>query len=289
MNSAAGLVHPAGYGYDNQQAAWRGFPGPVADGGTAGIMVEAILFDLANTLLYFNDFDARKFFLEGAADTYGYLREQDVEIPAFKIYALAHMRAFRRRYIWSSVRRRDFDAMDVMVGVLRKLAIDVPARNQHILAWMWYRPVAQRASVEPGTHAMLESFRRRGIKMAIVSNTCAPACCLDRHLEREKLLEFFPTRVYSSHTFYRKPHPEIFRTALDELGVRPQQALFVGDLIRADIKGARRVGMKTVWKPVGPTRQPSRRNRPDHIIRKITDLPSVLTELLFTNNAPQAI
>jgi FMN phosphatase YigB (HAD superfamily) len=44
----------------------------------------------------------------------------------------------------------------------------------------------------------------------------------------------------------RKPRPEIFHLALDELGVKPERALFVGDRLVADIRGARDVGMRTV-------------------------------------------
>ena len=241
-------------------------------------MVQAILFDLAGTLLRFTDIDPHRLFWIGAQDTWQYLHQQGIAAPPFKVYAGAHLRAFKRRYLWSHLRRRDFNAMDVMTRVLEKFAIRLAPAHLHTLAWMWYHPVARQAVVEPGTHAMLESFRGQGLKMAIVSNTCAPGYCLDRHLEREKLLEFFPIRVYSSHTAYRKPHPKIFRAALGDLGVAPQHAMFVGDLIRADIKGARRVGMKTVWKPDGHTGSPGRRHPPDHVIVKITDLPSVLPE-----------
>ena len=44
----------------------------------------------------------------------------------------------------------------------------------------------------------------------------------------------------------RKPHPLIFERALDELGVEPGDALFVGDRRGADIGGAQALGMTTV-------------------------------------------
>ncbi len=242
-------------------------------------MVQAILFDLAGTLLHFADVQPRELFWVGARDTWQYLHAQGISAPPFDIYAGANLRAFKRRYIWSNLRRRDFNAMDVMIGVLEKFAIGLPTADLRTLAWMWYQPVAQHATVEPGTHAMLETFRRSGLKLAIVSNTCAPGYCLDRHLEREKLLQYFPIRVYSSHTVYRKPHPEIFRTALGHLGVTAQQAVFVGDLIGTDIKGARRVGMKTVWKRDGHAVSPARRKWPDHVIKNLTDLTAVLPKL----------
>jgi putative hydrolase of the HAD superfamily len=44
----------------------------------------------------------------------------------------------------------------------------------------------------------------------------------------------------------RKPHPKIFARAVDEVGVDAQRILFVGDRLRADVRGARDAGMTTV-------------------------------------------
>jgi HAD superfamily hydrolase (TIGR01509 family) len=190
------------------------------------------------------------------------------------------MRAFTGRYLWSNVKGRDFDGMDVIHSVLRKFDIKASHHDLQAMAWMWYRPVLPQTHVVPGTHEMLENFRRMGIKMAIVSNTCAPACCLDRHLKQENLLEYFPTRVYSSTTRYRKPHRMIFESALSQLGVDAQRAVFVGDLIARDIRGARRLGMRTVWKPARRKSPINRRRfKPDHTIGIITELEPLVREL----------
>lgn len=240
-------------------------------------MVKAILFDLADTLLRFDRLDRRTLFVLGARDTYRHLHGLNVVRPAFEIYSRAHFRAFRSRYIWSNIRRRDFNANDVICRVLSKLEIAVSAGDIPELVWRWYKPVVRQATVDIGTRSMLREFQQRGLKMAIVSNTCVPDYCLDRHLEHEKLLEFFPIRIYSSNTLYRKPHPEIFRVALASIGVDPAEAIFVGDLLGADIKGARRAGMTTVWKPAQRTCSSRRRRiHPDHEIKQITDLADIV-------------
>ena len=43
-----------------------------------------------------------------------------------------------------------------------------------------------------------------------------------------------------------KPQPEIFLQALQQLGVDPANAMFVGDRLEADVQGAANVGMTTV-------------------------------------------
>ena len=52
--------------------------------------------------------------------------------------------------------------------------------------------------------------------------------------------------VFSSELGKRKPHAEIFRRALEALGVAPEEALFVGDRLYEDVRGAKAVGMATV-------------------------------------------
>jgi len=43
-----------------------------------------------------------------------------------------------------------------------------------------------------------------------------------------------------------KPDPEAFRYALKKLGVKPREALFVGDDVEADYKAAEKAGIKAV-------------------------------------------
>src|SRR5438046_2361269 len=43
-----------------------------------------------------------------------------------------------------------------------------------------------------------------------------------------------------------KPDPRVFRPALEVLGVDPADALYVGDMVWADVVGARAAGMRPV-------------------------------------------
>ncbi|MCL5997749.1 MAG: HAD family phosphatase [Chloroflexi bacterium] len=52
--------------------------------------------------------------------------------------------------------------------------------------------------------------------------------------------------VYSFNEGITKPSPHIYRVALERLGVRPEQAVFVDDFIE-NIDAAREVGMPAVW------------------------------------------
>jgi putative hydrolase of the HAD superfamily len=65
-------------------------------------------------------------------------------------------------------------------------------------------------------------------------------------LERQGLVERVDAVVLSSAVGKRKPHPAIFERALDEVGVEPNEAVFVGDRLDTDVLGASRAGMTTV-------------------------------------------
>jgi putative hydrolase of the HAD superfamily len=80
----------------------------------------------------------------------------------------------------------------------------------------------------------------------LVSNAFDPGWLLQRDLERMGLGERLDVAVFSSEVGKRKPHPAIFAAALDALGVEPERALFVGDRLYEDVRGAAEVGMTTV-------------------------------------------
>ena len=40
-----------------------------------------------------------------------------------------------------------------------------------------------------------------------------------------------------------KPHPDVFKHALEKLNVKPEETLFIGDNIDADYRGAENVGI----------------------------------------------
>ncbi len=70
-----------------------------------------------------------------------------------------------------------------------------------------------------------------------------------------------------------KPDPEIFREALRLAGVRPEEAIFVGDSIEFDMVGARAAGIPTVWvnRQQRPWTEPG--PPPTRQIRSLADLP----------------
>jgi putative hydrolase of the HAD superfamily len=65
------------------------------------------------------------------------------------------------------------------------------------------------------------------------------------------LLDYFeyPHMAISADLGIRKPHPDIFKHALNGLNVLPEETAMVGDSLEADIGGARRLNILSIWKP----------------------------------------
>ena len=96
------------------------------------------------------------------------------------------------------------------------------------------------------TQALLESLRRRGLKVGLVSNAFDPPRLLQRDLEDAGVAQLLDAIVFSSEVGKRKPHAAIFERALEDLDVEAEQALFVGDRLYEDVRGAGELGMVTV-------------------------------------------
>jgi putative hydrolase of the HAD superfamily len=85
---------------------------------------------------------------------------------------------------------------------------------------------------------VLDELRARGLKLGLVSNTGRN---LDDFVTHHRLQV---DAAIGSGAFGRtKPHPTIFQTVLDRLGVEPADAAMVGDSVEDDIEGARATGI----------------------------------------------
>jgi len=199
-------------------------------------MIKAIVFDLDNTLV---DFMAmKKQAIDAAIDA---MVDAGLELERTEIKERIDTIYKERGIEYQQV----FD--DLIFGIFQKIDHRVLAAG--IIA---YRR-AREAALKPYPHvtATLMELSRRGIKLALLSD--APSreawlrlCYINFH-------HIFSNVVTFDDTGERKPSPKPFNKALELLGVKPEEALMVGDWPERDIKGAKAVGMKTAFARYGDT------------------------------------
>jgi HAD superfamily hydrolase (TIGR01509 family) len=90
---------------------------------------------------------------------------------------------------------------------------------------------------------ILEALKAR-YRLGIVSNFYGN---LEAVCRSAAIAPLFGVMVDSQCVGAEKPDPAIFRVALETLRATPETTVFVGDSLRRDREGARRMGMRFIW------------------------------------------
>lgn len=126
------------------------------------------------------------------------------------------------------------------------------------------------------TLRMLESA---GYRLGLVSNAGddEDVRTLARNFGIDRFFDFILTSAACS---YRKPHPRIFEVALMHWGFPASETAMVGDTLDADILGAQRAGMFSIWYTAHVFRIPEASEvKPDAIVSRLLDVPGLLTRM----------
>jgi HAD superfamily hydrolase (TIGR01662 family) len=95
----------------------------------------------------------------------------------------------------------------------------------------------------PGIRDVLSSLKGRGIRTAVISN--GEREVIEIHLEKMDIDHFIDQIIAHEDSERIKPDPDQIHLCLERLGVKPEEAVFVGDMIN-DIKAARNAGLSKV-------------------------------------------
>jgi putative hydrolase of the HAD superfamily len=208
--------------------------------------MQAILFDRGNTLAQFGetDYDAgQKLILASmqppnAVDAASLDRFEDEFFERLDFYREhANLECNLLHY---------YELMARYFGIQFDKSYEELCRRYHF--------VAERISIMPGAQHVLAELQHAGFRLGLVTNTSLPHAIIVEEFQRLSLYDYFDTVVCSSEIVFRKPDRAMFDVALRTLNVAPGEAMFVGDDYHADIIGAHKVGMKTVW--LNPNRHP---------------------------------
>ena len=90
---------------------------------------------------------------------------------------------------------------------------------------------------------VLTELAARGLTLGVISNSHRSLEAFKEHFKLDALIT---TTVSSAEHGFMKPHRSIFDAALARAGVAADQAVMVGDSLKADIEGALAAGMRAI-------------------------------------------
>ena len=175
-------------------------------------MVEAIIFDMDGVL-----FDTEKYYYDRRAS---FLAQKGISIdhlpPSFFIGG-------NTKQVWENILRDDYDNWDV------------PILQEEYNAYKQDNPLPYKELIFPDVLKVLNEVKSRGLKIGLASSSVKADIL--RALEENRLDCFFDVVLSGEEFKESKPNPEIYLTALqhlnvtalNQLGVKPNQALIIED------------------------------------------------------------
>jgi putative hydrolase of the HAD superfamily len=109
---------------------------------------------------------------------------------------------------------------------------------------LWRRARWEQQTVYPGARELLSALRGR-YRLGLVTNGASDF--QRTKLEFAGVADVFDAVVVSSDLGVGKPDPAVFLAALDALGVRPSEAVMIGNDRARDVGGAEAAGLRALW------------------------------------------
>jgi 2-haloalkanoic acid dehalogenase type II len=237
--------------------------------------IRHILFDLGGTLMHSRG-DWAPVFERADQALASKLRKHDIELDT---------KVFRAR-LHEYYEQRDKDFQETTYHfVLRELLKDLgyaeaaePVLRSALDAM--YSITQTNWTLENDTLTTVQKLKSKKYNLGIFSNA-------GDDKDVQELIESFGIRPYfdfvltSAACYYRKPHPRAFEIALAQWSIPPDDAVMIGDSLEADIRGAKRSNMQTIWitRRAQTNADEEQRIQPDFRLRGLKDLLPTLERI----------
>jgi len=248
--------------------------------------VQGVIFDLGHTLMGL-DGTWPEIFERGTQDLTQFIKEHEPDISA---KALTRTWLDRRRdgFARAQETMREVTAEDSMRWSLANVSRPDPSPALlagAVDAFFAYEEAHWFAY--PESIPVLRTLSNRGLRLGMLSNATHDPL-IQRLVDRLGLRPWLDPALSSASTGIRKPDPAAFTPLLEAWGLPPASVVMVGDTLCADILGAQRAGMPSVW---FRSREDARQEEsaipsgslasaiPDATIEQLGELPACLLAL----------
>lgn len=240
-------------------------------------MINGVIFDLGNTLMYWNGKEKE---IDAQANTAltDFLNANGIPvgedfIPLFRA---------ARREGWKQAEETHLEhtVEEALGAALGKLGLG--SRNgllTHAIE-QFFKVGEECQRLYPETLETLQRLQRRRLRVGLISNADDDGL-VQRAVVRLGIAPYLSPTVSSAGLKWRKPHPSIFQYVANLWNLPPYEIAMVGDAPRYDILGAHSVGMKGIlinrdeghwWQQVPEEYADNAAIRPDATITSLLDL-----------------
>ncbi|MAT99661.1 MAG: hypothetical protein CL608_21170 [Anaerolineaceae bacterium] len=241
--------------------------------------IETVIFDLGGTLIeYAGEYEQwPELETPGFAAAYDVLSQNGRTLPSFETFRQAGFTHLPR--MWRAATRKEANLqVHALIGeALAELEVNSFANGDLLAAARAYgRAIQQQAWLIDGALATVTAVKSAGYKVGLVSNTMFPGEMHQEDMDRFGLLDHFDATLFSADVNKWKPNADPFLHVLEELGMRAETAVYVGDDPASDMVGGRAAGLRTIYFPSSQRFAKPDGVQPDGEISSLAELPTLL-------------
>jgi len=153
----------------------------------------------------------------------------------------------------SIIMTTDLDCAEAVCSALESRFRALSERAVEGITELWNSQSSAASEIDGAVRTVL-AIKERGLKIGLLSDIWNPYYeSVEKALP--DVIEAADSIVLSCRTGARKPDTENFRRALAEIGVKPDEAVMIGDTYTHDIRPALEIGMSAVWVLARPERE----------------------------------
>lgn len=240
--------------------------------------ISTLLFDLGNTLIYF-DGDWQEVMQRAVNALYLTLRARNLELPSEK-FQKTFWELLNSYYVQRELELTETTTTKLLADHLASFGF-AELRTEWIRSAIasLYAVTQQHWHPEDDAIMILEQLAKRGYRMALLSNA-ADDQDVQTLVDKAGIRPYFEQILSSAAAGIRKPDPEIFHRVLRQMGTTPSAAAMIGDTLNADILGAQRTGIVDIWisrrVDVANNHRDPEQIQPSYEIKSLTELPHLL-------------
>ena len=149
--------------------------------------------------------------------------------------------------MWAKYRKNLISQEELRYVRLEKtfalMKYDIDSKKISDISDLYIKYLSTFPHLFPGTIDLLRNLHKR-YNLHIITNGFKKI--QDKKLKSSRILGFFKNIFTSEDIGYKKPHPLIFKKALESSSTSPHSALMIGDNLEVDILGSLNSGMQAI-------------------------------------------